>query len=235
MLALSGVTNGRIATEGFRALQERCGVPLADLAERSEETRITFQDTQVQPRRVITSPEWSGIDEAGRALCGVHDQRRAPQAVAHAVGAHALYLDHEWMLEYGEALPAYRPAAGLPAACSRAAEPVVRDGIPEIQLRYLTPHSKWSIHSEYQDNLHMLTLFRGGSGIWMNPDDAARDRRARQRLDRGLQPQRRGRDAARSSRTASRAGCACSTTPRTATSTPRAARSPARGAAPRTR
>jgi nitrate reductase alpha subunit len=51
--------------------------------------------------------------------------------------------------------------------------PVARDGGAEIQLRYLTPHSKWSIHSEYQDNLHMLTLFRGGSGIWMNPDDAA--------------------------------------------------------------
>jgi nitrate reductase / nitrite oxidoreductase, alpha subunit len=50
---------------------------------------------------------------------------------------------------------------------------VARDGVAEIQLRYLTPHSKWSIHSEYQDNLQMLTLFRGGSGIWLNPDDAA--------------------------------------------------------------
>ena len=67
MLALSGVTNGRLAVEGFRSLEERCGVPLADLAEGAEETRITFQDTQVQPRRVITSPEWSGIDEEGRA------------------------------------------------------------------------------------------------------------------------------------------------------------------------
>ena len=44
--------------------------------------------------------------------------------------------------------------------------------MPEITLRYLTPHSKWSIHSEYQDNLHMLTLFRGGSGLWMSPQDA---------------------------------------------------------------
>ncbi|MET0817093.1 MAG: molybdopterin dinucleotide binding domain-containing protein, partial [Solirubrobacteraceae bacterium] len=34
------------------------------------------------------------------------------------------------------------------------------------------PHSKWSIHSEYQDNLHMLTLFRGGSGLWLSPADA---------------------------------------------------------------
>jgi nitrate reductase alpha subunit len=42
-----------------------------------------------------------------------------------------------------------------------------------VTVRYLTPHSKWSIHSEYQDNLQMLTLFRGGSGVWLSPQDAA--------------------------------------------------------------
>ena len=31
-----------------------------------------------------------------------------------------------------------------------------------------------SIHSEYQDNLHMLRLFRGGPVIWMSPADAAK-------------------------------------------------------------
>ena len=40
-------------------------------------------------------------------------------------------------------------------------------------MRYLTPHSKWSIHSEYQDNLLMLSLSRGGPTIWMSPADAA--------------------------------------------------------------
>ncbi|MDQ2894779.1 MAG: hypothetical protein M3Y09_03925, partial [Actinomycetota bacterium] len=41
----------------------------------------------------------------------------------------------------------------------------------ELTLRYLTPHSKWSIHSEYQDNLHMLTLFRGGGMLWVSGED----------------------------------------------------------------
>ena len=41
-------------------------------------------------------------------------------------------------------------------------------------MRYLTPHSKWSIHSEYQDNLLMLTLSRGGPTIWMSQADAAK-------------------------------------------------------------
>ena len=39
-------------------------------------------------------------------------------------------------------------------------------------MRYLTPHSKWSIHSEYQDNLFMLSLSRGGPEIWMSVEDA---------------------------------------------------------------
>jgi nitrate reductase / nitrite oxidoreductase, alpha subunit len=172
MLALSGVTNGRIATAGFRSLEERCGVPLADLAERAEEVRTTFQDTQVQPRRVITSPEWSGIDEEGRAYAAftINVERLKPWHTLS--GRIHLYLDHEWMLEYGEGLPAYRPPLDFHRMLA-GERPRARDGALEIQLRYLTPHSKWSIHSEYQDNLHMLTLFRGGSGIWMNPDDAA--------------------------------------------------------------
>ena len=37
----------------------------------------------------------------------------------------------------------------------------------------MTPHGKWNIHSTYQDNLHMLTLFRGGPTVWINNDDAA--------------------------------------------------------------
>ena len=41
-------------------------------------------------------------------------------------------------------------------------------------MRYLTPHNKWSIHSEYQDNLFMLSLSRGGQNIWMSDRDAAK-------------------------------------------------------------
>ena len=42
-----------------------------------------------------------------------------------------------------------------------------------MTVRYLTPHSKWSIHSEYQDNLFMLSLSRGGPTVWMSEPDAA--------------------------------------------------------------
>jgi nitrate reductase alpha subunit len=172
MLALSGVTNGRLALEGFRSLEQRCGVPLAGLAEGAEETRITFQDAQVQPRRVITSPEWSGIDEEGRAYAAFTINVEYDKPWHTLSGRMHLYLDHAWMRELGEGLPAYRPPIDHRLMLA-GAQPMASDGTPEITLRYLTPHSKWSIHSEYQDNLHMLTLFRGGSGIWLSPQDAA--------------------------------------------------------------
>ena len=113
MLALSGVTNGRLALAGFRSLEERCGVPLADLAEGAEETRITFQDAQVQPRRVITSPEWSGIDEEGRAYAAftINVERDKPW---HTLSrAHAL-LPRPRLDARARRGPAGLPAAGRP-------------------------------------------------------------------------------------------------------------------------
>jgi nitrate reductase alpha subunit len=170
ILALSGVSNGRLSLAGFRSLEERCGVPLAALAEGTAEARITFQDAQTQPRRVITSPEWSGIDEEGRAYAAFTINVEHDKPWHTLSGRMHFYLDHAWMLELGEGLPAYRPPVDHRLMLA-GAQPI-GDGAKEVTLRYLTPHSKWSIHSEYQDNLHMLTLFRGGSGLWMSPQDA---------------------------------------------------------------
>jgi nitrate reductase alpha subunit len=80
------------------------------------------------------------------------------------------FVDHDWMAEYGEQLPNYRPPLNYLRHFGDQQSGDSR--YPEITVRYLTPHSKWSIHSEYQDNLHMLRLFRGGPVIWMSPQDA---------------------------------------------------------------
>lgn len=170
MLALSGVSNGRVAQEGFRSLEARTGVRLADLARQGSEHRITFRDTQTQPRHVATSPEWSGIDARDRryAAFTLNTERLKP---FHTLsGRMHLYQDHEWMLELGEALPAFRPP--LRAWGLGDGEELASNGERELTLRYLTPHSKWSIHSEFQDNQHMLTLFRGGPVLWLSREDA---------------------------------------------------------------
>ena len=82
------------------------------------------------------------------------------------------YLDHDWMTELGEGLPTFRPPLDMTALFD---EPAIGDTPGSgVAVRYLTPHNKWSIHSEYQDNLLMLSLFRGGPGIWISPQDAAK-------------------------------------------------------------
>jgi nitrate reductase alpha subunit len=45
-------------------------------------------------------------------------------------------------------------------------------GKKTLTLSWITPHSKWGIHSTYQDNLRMLTLFRGGPYFWLNENEA---------------------------------------------------------------
>jgi nitrate reductase alpha subunit len=170
ILALSGTTNGRIAVEGFRSLEARTGLDLADLAQAREEDRITFADAQVQPRTVITSPEWSGIEAHGRRYSPftINVEKRKPWHTLS--GRQHFYLDHQWMLELGDGLPTYRPPLNYRRHFGE--QEIGEDGRLEVTLRYLTPHSKWSIHSEYQDNLHMLTLFRGGPVIWLSSEDA---------------------------------------------------------------
>jgi nitrate reductase alpha subunit len=85
-------------------------------------------------------------------------------------GRAQFYQDHPWMLQFGENLPLYRPPLDMEALGSTG---VSREPGPELVLNYLTPHSKWSIHSTYSDTLPMLTLFRGGEAIWINDEDAA--------------------------------------------------------------
>ena len=76
------------------------------------------------------------------------------------------------MTELGEGLPVYRPPLNMGALFG---EPDIGSmGELGVTVRYLTPHNKWSIHSEYQDNLFMLSLSRGGQTIWMSDKDAAK-------------------------------------------------------------
>ena len=169
ILALSGTTNGRLAVSGFRFLEKRTGQELADLALDNEGKRITFPDTQARPVPVITSPEWSGSEHGGRRYTAfaINVERLKPWHTL--TGRMHFFIDHDWMSEIGENMPIFRPPLNL-----HRLDGDQQTGIgKEVTVRYLTPHSKWSIHSEYQDNLFMLSLSRGGPEIWMSPQDAA--------------------------------------------------------------
>ena len=174
ILALSGTTNGRLATQGWMQVEARTGGRFVDLSAGEADHRITFADTQARPQPVITSPEWSGSEHGGRRYSPfvVNVERLKPWHTL--TGRQQCYIDHDWLQEMGEALPVFRPPLNMHLLYG---EPELGD--PDAQglgltVRYLTPHNKWSIHSEYQDNLLMLSLARGGQAIWMSDVDAAK-------------------------------------------------------------
>ena len=172
ILAMSGTTNGHLATQGFHTVEARTGTRLADLAAEHEGKQITFADTQAAPVPVITSPEWSGSETGGRRYSPftVNVERLKPWHTL--TGRQHFYLDHDWMTALGEQLPVYRPPLNMHALFD---EPHIGEtGELGVTVRYLTPHNKWSFHSEYQDNLFMLSLSRGGPTIWMSTQDAAK-------------------------------------------------------------
>ncbi|WP_280339436.1 nitrate reductase subunit alpha [Nocardia neocaledoniensis] len=174
ILALSGTSNGRLAVEGFRELEKRTGRPLVHLAEGSEERRITYADTQARPVPVITSPEWSGSETGGRRYAPFTVNIEELKPFHTLTGRMHFYVDHDWVEELGEQLPTYRPPLDMARLFDETALGAQgREGVG-LTVRYLTPHSKWSIHSEYQDNLFMLSLSRGGPTMWMSMADAAK-------------------------------------------------------------
>ena len=121
---------------------------------------------------VITSPEWSGSESGGRrySCFTINTERLKPWHTL--TGRQHFYLDHDWMREMGENLPVYRPPLDMNALFNEGE--IGSTNELGLAVRYLTPHNKWSIHSEYQDNLFMLSLSRGGQSIWMSAEDAAK-------------------------------------------------------------
>ena len=85
-------------------------------------------------------------------------------------GRQQFYQDHPWMIAFGEGFSSYRPPVDLKT--TDVVQGVKPNGHKEIVLNFITPHQKWGIHSTYSDNLHMLTLNRGGTVIWLSEDDA---------------------------------------------------------------
>lgn len=176
VLRLSGTSNGRLSLQGFRSLDARTGTPkpTAHLAEGDEERRITWRDVSERPVSVITSPEWSGSEHGGRRYTAFSINVEHDKPWHTLSGRMHYYLDHDWMRDYGESLPVFRPPVDLHHLYGEAppGELTNESGTAEVAVRYLTVHNKWAIHSQYFDNLHMLSLSRGGQVIWMSHKDA---------------------------------------------------------------
>lgn len=170
ILTLSSATNGEMAVKAWQSQEESTGQKLTDIMSGRAEEKITFNDITAKPKRVISTPVFSGSNEKGRKYSAFTTNIERLVPFRTLTGRQHFYLDHDVMLEFGEELPIFKPPLQKLTFYNNDRKPETVEN--EITLRYLTPHFKWSYHSTYGDTLPMLTLFRGGPHVWLNNDDA---------------------------------------------------------------
>ncbi len=171
ILHLDPASNGELAHRAFEAEEHKTGLSLTDLAEGTRSARTTFADIVSQPRRVLTTPTWSGLVNEGRAYSPytLNVERLVPWRTL--TGRQHFYLDHDSYLEWGEHLPTYKPRPDHTMTDDLTQTHI--EGAEGRILNFITPHSKWSIHSTFSDNHRMMTLSRGGYPVWLNDKEAA--------------------------------------------------------------
>ncbi|WP_419913215.1 nitrate reductase subunit alpha [Hoeflea sp.] len=170
ILSLAPETNGEVAVKAWEALSKNTGRDHTHLAVPKEDEKIRFRDVVSQPRKIISSPTWSGLES--EKVCYNAGYTNVHELIPWRTitGRQQLYQDHLWMRAFGEAFCLYRPPID-----TKTINPVIEaksSGKPKVVLNFITPHQKWGIHSTYSDNLMMLTLNRGGPVVWISESDA---------------------------------------------------------------
>jgi nitrate reductase / nitrite oxidoreductase, alpha subunit len=170
ILQLAPETNGHVAVKAWEALSKATGREHKHLALYREDEKIRFRDIQAQPRKIISSPTWSGIESETVSYNAGYTNVHELIPWRTLTGRQQFYQDHPWMIAFGEALSSYRPPVDLKTTAAMHNQR--GNGHKEILLNFITPHQKWGIHSTYTDNLMMLTLSRGGPIVWLSEQDA---------------------------------------------------------------
>jgi len=171
ILMLAPETNGEVAVKAWADLSKKTGRDHTHLALPKEEEKIRFRDIQAQPRKIISSPTWSGLESEHVCYNAGYTNVHELIPWRTLTGRQQLYQDHKWMRAFGEGFCVYRPPID-----TKAVKPMLDEAkdAPHVILNFITPHQKWGIHSTYTDNLLMLTLSRGGPIVWMSEVDAAK-------------------------------------------------------------
>jgi len=170
IMYLAPETNGEVAVKAWEALGKITGRDHAHLAETREDEKIRFRDIQAQPRKIISSPTWSGIESEHVSYTAGYTNVNELIPWRTISGRQQFYQDHRWFRDFGESFAVYRPPIDTRTAAAMLGKKA--NGEKEIVLNFITPHQKWGIHSTYTDNLIMLTLSRGGPIVWISETDA---------------------------------------------------------------
>ncbi|MBC7858244.1 MAG: nitrate reductase subunit alpha [Burkholderiaceae bacterium] len=170
ILTFAPETNGHVSVKAWEALSKITGRDHSHLAVGREHDKIRFRDVQAQPRKIISAPTWSGLESEEVSYNAGYTNVHEMIPWRTLTGRQQFYMDHRWMLDFGEGLCVYKPAID-----TKTVAPMLNkhpNGEKEIVLNWITPHQKWGIHSTYSDNLRMLTLSRGGPHVWVCEEEA---------------------------------------------------------------
>jgi nitrate reductase / nitrite oxidoreductase, alpha subunit len=170
ILYLAPETNGEVAVKAWQALGKATGRDHTHLAKKREDEKIRFRDLVAQPRKIISSPTWSGIESEHVSYTAGYTNIHELIPWRTLTGRQQFYQDHRWFRDFGESLAVYRPPVDTRSVADMLGKH--SNGQREIVLNFITPHQKWGIHSTYTDNLLMLTLSRGGPIAWISEVDA---------------------------------------------------------------
>jgi nitrate reductase alpha subunit len=169
ILRFATVTNGELAYRSYKNMEEKVGLPLAQLAEKNRDVRMSYRSLQSKVERLVNSPMWSGLLDHGRAYSPFTYNVECLVPWRTLTGRQHFYLDHPGYIQYGEHLPTYKPK---PSPVQYSDLMFSKEVGPTKMLNFLTPHGKWHIHSTYGDNQRMTTLSRGVEPFWINHKDA---------------------------------------------------------------
>ena len=118
------------------------------LAIHREDEKIRFRDIQAQPRKIISSPTWSGIESETVSS-------NAGYTNVHELIPWRTFAGRPAVLSGSSVDTRLRPSPGLLPAAGRYLKATAAihgrrpNGNPEILLNFITPHQKWGMRFTY--------------------------------------------------------------------------------------
>src|SRR5690625_2416043 len=135
VLMLAPETNGSVAVKAWESLSQVTGRDHRHLAAPKEDEKIRFRDIAAQPRKIITSPTWSGVENEEVSYNAGYTNVHELIPWRTVSGRQQLYQDHEWMRAFGESLVTWRPPINLKALDDEAMQ-ALEPNEPHLVLNF---------------------------------------------------------------------------------------------------
>src|SRR5262249_1308752 len=107
ILRLAPETNGEVARKAWAALGGKTGREHTHRAQARAGEKISFLDLQAQPRKIISSPTWSGIESEHVSYTANYTNIHEFIPWRTLTGRQHFYQDHRWLRDFGEGFAVY--------------------------------------------------------------------------------------------------------------------------------